>query len=119
MTAGPMASDPPETLRLTAGPLSAEIVRRIGGGVARFDISRGGGVTDIFRPWPEGGSRDPETFGMLCRRPGRTASRAAASPSPARFIPCRRRSPAGRCPSTATHGRCPGPWWSTPPGRCA
>jgi aldose 1-epimerase len=58
-----------ETVRLEVGALSAEVVPSIGGGVARFDLQRGGETIEIFRPWPEGGSGDPNTLGLYVLAP--------------------------------------------------
>jgi aldose 1-epimerase len=59
----------PEVLRLESGPLSAEVVPSIGGGVARFDFARNGGVTEIFRAWPRDGSSDPNALGLYVLAP--------------------------------------------------
>ncbi|MBV9672477.1 MAG: aldose 1-epimerase [Verrucomicrobia bacterium] len=51
------------TIRLCAGPLSAEIVPTLGGGVAHFDLERQGRTVEIFRSWPETGTDDPNQLG--------------------------------------------------------
>jgi aldose 1-epimerase len=57
------------TIRLAAGRLSAQILPTLGGGVARFDLDRRGGRTEVFRPWPEGGTDDPNQFGLYVLLP--------------------------------------------------
>jgi aldose 1-epimerase len=52
------------TVRLAAGSLVAEIIPSLGGGVARFDVLRGGQRIEVFRAWPEGGTDDPNTLGL-------------------------------------------------------
>jgi len=52
------------TVRLAAGSLVAEIMPSLGGGVARFDLLRGGQRIEVFRAWPEGGTDDPNTLGL-------------------------------------------------------
>jgi aldose 1-epimerase len=52
------------TVQLTAGLLAAEIVPSLGGGVARFDILRGAQRVEVFRPWPDGGTDDPNALGL-------------------------------------------------------
>jgi aldose 1-epimerase len=58
-----------ETLRLEVGPLSAEIIPSVGGGVARFDLQRDGQTVEIFRPWPPEGSSDPNALGLYVLAP--------------------------------------------------
>ena len=53
-----------KTVRLAAGSLVAEIVPSLGGGVARFDVLRGGQRIEVFRAWPEGGTDDPNALGL-------------------------------------------------------
>lgn len=48
-----------DTIAIAAGPLRAEIVPSLGGGLARFDRIDGEAPTPIFRPWPEEGTDDP------------------------------------------------------------
>ncbi len=64
-----MATGRPEILRLTADPLTAEILPGVGGGVARFDVATGAAVTNIFRPWPEAGTADPNKLGLYVLAP--------------------------------------------------
>ena len=52
------------TVPLAAGSLVAEIIPSLGGGVARFDVLRGGQRIEVFRAWPEGGTDDPNTLGL-------------------------------------------------------
>ena len=52
------------TVRLAAGSLVAEIMPSLGGGVARFDVLRGGQRIEVFRAWPEGGTDDPNSLGL-------------------------------------------------------
>ena len=52
------------TVQLTAHSLAAEIVPSLGGGVARLDFLRGGQRIELFRPWPEGGTDDPNALGL-------------------------------------------------------
>src|ERR1700757_4482412 len=52
------------TIRLTAGSLAAEVMPSLGGGVARFDLFRGGERIEVFRAWPEGGTDDPNALGL-------------------------------------------------------
>lgn len=52
------------TVQLTDGSLAAEIVPSLGGGVARFDILRKGQRIELFRPWPKGGTDDPNALGL-------------------------------------------------------
>ncbi len=58
-----------ETVRLEVGDLSAEIIPSIGGGVTRFDLRRDDRVVEIFRPWPAGGSSDPNALGLFVLAP--------------------------------------------------
>jgi aldose 1-epimerase len=58
-----------ETLRLEAGPLSAEVIPSVGGGIARFDLACNGGVKELFRAWPTGGSLDPNALGLYILAP--------------------------------------------------
>lgn len=58
-----------EVLRLESGPLSAEVVPSIGGGVARFDLASGSGITEVFRAWPRNGSSDPNALGLYVLAP--------------------------------------------------
>lgn len=48
-----------ETVTLAAGRLRAEVVPSVGGGLARFDRVDATRVLPVLRPWPEGGSGDP------------------------------------------------------------
>jgi aldose 1-epimerase len=48
-----------EVITISAGDLRAEIVPTLGGGLARFDLQRGGRREALFRPWPEEGTDDP------------------------------------------------------------
>ena len=64
-----MAVSGPSALRLEAGPLSAEIVPEIGGGIARFDFAEGRRIVDLFRPWPDGGSTEPGALGLFVLAP--------------------------------------------------
>jgi aldose 1-epimerase len=57
------------TLRLEAGPLSAEIVPSIGGGVARFDLATQHGPAEIFRARPERAGADPNALGLYVLAP--------------------------------------------------
>src|SRR5271165_3303117 len=50
-------------IRIAAGPLVAEIVPSLGGGVARFDVIRGEQKIEVFRAWPEG-MDDPNLLGL-------------------------------------------------------
>jgi aldose 1-epimerase len=52
------------TVQLAAGSLVAEIVPSLGGGVARFDVLRGGQRIEVFRAWPGGGTDDPNRLGL-------------------------------------------------------
>lgn len=47
-----------ETVAISAGSLRAEIVPSLGGGLARFDLFDRES-TPVFRPWPQGGTDDP------------------------------------------------------------
>ncbi|MGH7122318.1 MAG: aldose 1-epimerase [Acetobacteraceae bacterium] len=49
----------PATRFLRAGNLSAEIAPVVGGGLARFDLTRAGRRESLLRPWPESGTGDP------------------------------------------------------------
>ncbi|MFK0693118.1 aldose 1-epimerase [Mesorhizobium sp. IMUNJ 23033] len=49
-----------ETIEIRSGDLSAEIVPSLGAGLARFDYGR----VPLFRPWPDGGSKNP--FDLAC-----------------------------------------------------
>ncbi len=64
-----MAAGRLDTLRLASGPLSAEIVPSLGGGVARFDVAGTSGAINVFRPWPQGGSADPNALGLYVLAP--------------------------------------------------
>jgi aldose 1-epimerase len=57
------------TLRLAAGPLSAEVIPAMGGGVARFDFTHEGAVTEIFRGCPRQCPRDPNELGLYVLAP--------------------------------------------------
>ena len=52
------------TVQLAAGSLTAEIVPALGGGIARFDVVREGRRIEVFRPWPKGGTDDPNALGL-------------------------------------------------------
>jgi len=52
------------TVQLAAGSLTAEIVPSLGGGVARFDVLREGRRIEVLRPWPKGGTDDPNALGL-------------------------------------------------------
>ena len=52
------------TVQLAAGSLTAEIVPSLGGGVARFDVLREGRRIEVLRPWPKGGTNDPNALGL-------------------------------------------------------
>jgi aldose 1-epimerase len=52
------------TIRIAADSLVAEIIPSLGGGVARFDVLRGGRRIEVFRAWPEGGTDDPNRLGL-------------------------------------------------------
>jgi aldose 1-epimerase len=52
-----------ETIAIAAGDIAAVIVPSLGGGVARFDLIRDGLPIPIFRPWPHGGTDDPNDLG--------------------------------------------------------
>jgi aldose 1-epimerase len=52
------------TVQLAAGSLTAEIVPSLGGGVARFDLLHEGRCIEVFRPWPKGGTDDPNALGL-------------------------------------------------------
>ena len=52
------------TVQLAAGSLTAEIVPSLGGGVARFDVLHEGRRIEVLRPWPKGGSNDPNALGL-------------------------------------------------------
>jgi aldose 1-epimerase len=52
------------TIRIAAGSLVAEILPSLGGGVASFDLLRGGRKTEIFRSRPKGGTDDPNFLGL-------------------------------------------------------
>jgi Enoyl-(Acyl carrier protein) reductase len=49
----------PAVRRIEAGSLVAEIVPELGGGLARFDLIRGGERLPVLRPWPDAGTCDP------------------------------------------------------------
>ena len=49
-----------KTIVIGKGDVSATVVPSLGGGLARFDFAG----HPVFRPWPEGGSRDP--FALAC-----------------------------------------------------
>jgi aldose 1-epimerase len=57
------------TVTLAAGSLVAEIIPSLGGGVARFDVLRGGQRIEVFRARPEGGTDDPNTLGLYVLLP--------------------------------------------------
>ena len=52
------------TIRIAADSLVAEIIPSLGGGVARFDVLRGGHRIEVFRAWPEGGTDEPNRLGL-------------------------------------------------------
>jgi aldose 1-epimerase len=58
-----------ETLRLEAGPLSAEIVPSLGGGLARFDLASARGAVEIFRARRDGAEFDPNALGLYVLAP--------------------------------------------------
>jgi aldose 1-epimerase len=58
-----------ETIRLEAGSLSVVAIPSLGGGLARFDLARDRGVTEIFRPWPKEGGSDPNALGLYVLAP--------------------------------------------------
>ncbi len=64
-----MAGGRRATVRLEVGSLSVEVVPSIGGGLARFDLARGGRRVEVFRAWPEGGSTDPNSLGLYVLAP--------------------------------------------------
>lgn len=49
-----------ETVAIRKGDLHAEVVPSLGAGLARLDFAG----LPVFRPWPQGGSRDP--FSLAC-----------------------------------------------------
>jgi Aldose 1-epimerase len=51
-------------VRLAAGPLVADIMPSLGGGVARFDLLRDGRRIEVFRPCSDGGTDDPGELGL-------------------------------------------------------
>ena len=57
------------TIRIAADSLVAEIIPSLGGGVARFDLLRGKHRIEAFRPWPEGGTDDPNRLGLYVLAP--------------------------------------------------
>jgi aldose 1-epimerase len=64
MTWIPKHSENRARIRIAAGPLIAEIVPSLGGGVARFDVVRGERKIEVFRAWPEDGMDDPNLLGL-------------------------------------------------------
>jgi aldose 1-epimerase len=48
-----------KTITIAAGGLRAEIVPSLGGGLAHLDMLGDRSPVPIFRPWPEGGTDDP------------------------------------------------------------
>ena len=76
-----------DAIAIAAGPLRAEIVPSLGGGLARFDRVDGGTPTPIFRPWPAEGTDDPNQLACYVLVPWSNRISGGGFPSGGRFHP--------------------------------
>jgi aldose 1-epimerase len=88
----------PATVQLFAGSLTAEIVPSLGAGVARFDFLRHQQRIEVFRPWPESGTSDPNALGLYVLVPWSNRISGSGFSFEGQFHPLTPNFPGEPCP---------------------
>ena len=88
----------PATVQLFAGSLTAEIVPSLGAGVARFDFLRHQQRIEVFRPWQESGTSDPNALGLYVLVPWSNRISGSGFSFESQFHPLTPNFPGEPCP---------------------